>query len=65
MDAKMGVKFFVGSEYNGLNYDKLNWIQQTFDKDSYEFIDEGYFSYDRFVRFKNESDELLYRLKWS
>lgn len=58
------MKFWVGDEYSGLQHDKVNWITQTFGKDSYDFVDEGYFTYDRYVVFKNEKDAVLFRLRW-
>lgn len=57
-------KFFVGDEYSGLHYDKLDWITKTFSKDSYEYVDEGYMYYCQFVIFKEDKDALLYRLRW-
>ncbi len=58
------MKFWVGDEYSGLHVDKVNWVQQTFDKKSYRFVDEGYFTYDRYVIFEREEDAMLFKLKW-
>ena len=57
-------KFFVGDEYSGLQYDKLDWIAKTFSRDSYQYIDEGYIYFEQYVIFHEEKDALLYKLRW-
>ena len=59
------MKFWVGDEDNGLQQDKIDWIIQTFDQDAYDFVDEGYFQFDRYVRFKHEKDATAYKLRWA
>lgn len=59
------MKFFVGDEHTGLRQDKVEWVQRTFHADSYRFVDEGYFHYERHVVFEREEDAALYRMRWS
>lgn len=57
-------QFFVGDEHTGLRHDRIDWVKETFDEGSYWFVDEGYFHYERYVRFLNEVDAVLYRMRW-
>lgn len=59
------MKFWLGDEYSGLKTDRIEWLEQTFDKDDYEIIDEGYLTYDRYVRFKHKKDATAFRLRWA
>ncbi len=59
------MKFWLGDEHSGLKQDVVDWITQTFDAGSYRFVDEGYFTYDRYVVFNEEKDAAMFRLRWS
>lgn len=59
------MKFWLGDEYSGLKTDRIEWLEQTFDKDDYDIIDEGYLTFDRYVRFKHEKDAIAFRLRWT
>jgi hypothetical protein len=58
------MKFWLGNEDRGVDPLKIKWLVETFERDTYTIIDEGYFYYDKYVIFEQEKDALLYRLKW-
>jgi len=59
------MKFWLGDEYSGLKVEQLQWVVDTFSQDRYRFVDEGYFTFDKYVIFENEEDATAYRLRWS
>lgn len=59
------MKFFVGDEYTGLLSDRIEWVIYTFDRSRYRFVDEGYFTFERYVVFDCEEDAMLFRIRWS
>ncbi len=64
MKHKDGYKFWVGDELSGLHHNKLAWIAETFPRESYHYVDEGYMFFDQYVVFHDEKDAVLYQLRW-
>ena len=58
------MKFWLGDEYSGLRRERLDWVIETFDRDSYRIVDEGYFHYDKYVIFEDEEDAMAYSMRW-
>jgi len=59
------MKIWLGEEGDSQIPNKIAWIKDTFDKDSYDLSSEGFIYYDYFVTFSNSKHATLFWLRWT
>ena len=59
------MKIWLGEEGDSQIPNKIAWIKDTFDKDSYDLSSEGFIYYDYFVTFSNSKHATLFQMKYS